>query len=344
MNRKISHGLSAFAFLFVIIQAVVAQEENVGHQRTQEISLNAGWNAVFLEVEPIDPEPQRVFGSLPIDKVATLFQGPTTNQFVTDPGVDLFQSRGWGVWYAPKQPEAFLKSLDSIEGNRAYLVHAKSACVWRATGSVRFQHVDWQPDAFNLVGFSVRANGGPTFAEFFSGSKAHTGQLIYRLVDGRWKQVLQPSAESMRSGEAFWIKCKGPSDYQGPLRVECGSAQGLQLRQGVSEVIVRNESPHPITPTLKHVPGDAAPLPLSIMVRSYGSPGTPVRQVAAKMPSGAWEQELPVLEIAGSWSVPFEVRPAEFVRARQGSLLKITTDIGTETWVPLSGLRDDLGQ
>jgi biotin carboxyl carrier protein len=97
-----------------------------------------------------------------------------------------------------------------------------------ATGRVTGAPVAWQPDAFNFTGASVAAVGGPTFAQYFAGSSALKNQTIYRMVDGRWKQVIQPSAESMRSGEAFWIFCEGSSDYQGPLRVET-TGQALAL-------------------------------------------------------------------------------------------------------------------
>jgi hypothetical protein len=320
-----------------------AQDENPGHQRTQEIPLQQGWNAVYLEVEPADTAPAKVFQGLPVDRVATLFQNPSTNQFVTDPGVELFKGSGWGVWYAPGLPEAFLKSLDAIEGNRAYLVHARSAVSWKVSGRVTGALTKWQPDAFNLVGFPVRAVGGPTFAQFFAGSDAHRGQTIYRLVDGRWKQVLQPSSETMRSGESFWIRCEGASDFQGPLGVETATSQGLMLTQGTSEVVLRNRCPHPLGATVHHVAGDALPLPLSIIVRSYGNPAAPVQPVAARMPAGAWEQPLPPLEIGAALAIPLECRSAELLRPRQGSLLKITTDLGTETWIPLSGFRNDLG-
>ncbi len=329
--------------IFAAVPQATAQEELTGHQRTQEIALHKGWNAVFLEVEPLEAAPATVFAGLPVDKAATLFQSPATNQFVTDPSVDLFKAQGWGVWYAPGLPEAFLKSLDAINGNRAYLIHAKSDCQWRATGRVTGATVKWQPDAFNFVGFSVRAVGGPTFQQFFAGSKAHHGQAIYRMVNGRWKQVLQPSSEVMHSGEAFWIHCKGPSEFQGPLKVEATSRQALTLGQGPTELILRNESPHPLSPTMAHVAGDAAPLPLSILIRTYGDPAAPVKPVAARMPAGAWEQDLPPLEIGGAIAIPFECRSAELLRPRQGSLLKITTDLGTETWLPVTGTRDDLG-
>ena len=140
---KIKKGLAnkRICGLMAIILAAcgqgIAAEQSVGHRRTQELALSAGWNAVFLEVEPLDDSPAKVFAGLPVDKVATLFGHPASNQFVTDPGVDLFKATGWGVWYAPGLPEAFLKSLGAINGNRAYLVHATAACQWRSSWSSR---------------------------------------------------------------------------------------------------------------------------------------------------------------------------------------------------------------
>lgn len=341
--------LRAYARSFVLPSILIAgsshllaQDEFPGHQRTQEIALSKGWNAVYLEVDPADDAPASVFAGLPVDKVATLFKNPGNQQFVTDPEVNLSKAQGWGVWYAPELPEAFLKSLDAIDGNRAYLVHAKSNCQWKATGRVTGAAVTWQPDAFNFTGAQVAAAGAPTFAQYFAGSAAHKNQQIYRMVNGRWKQVLQPSAEAMRAGEAFWIYCKGSSDYQGPLRAEV-TGQVLALGQGPADLTLRNEAPHPLAPTLQHVPGDASPLPLSILIKTYGDPAAPVKSVPANLPAAAWQQALPALEIGGAIAIPFECRGGELLRPLQGSLLKITTDLGTETWVPVSGRRDDLG-
>jgi hypothetical protein len=343
--RPIRPALRILPIPFVLLAGLKpsqAQDESPGHSRTQEIALSSGWNAVYLEVQPADGAPAAVFAGLPVDKVATLFKNPGNQQFVTDPEVNLSKAQGWGVWYAPGLPEAFLKSLDAIDGNRAYLIHAKENCRWRATGRVTGALAAWQPDAFNFTGFPVSATAAPTFAQFFAGSPALRNQRIYRLVDGRWKLVLQPSAEVMRSGEAFWIYCKGPSDYQGPLRVEA-SGQVLGLGLGPADLTLRNEAPHPLTPTIQHVPGDATPLPLSILVKTFGDPAAPVKSVPANFPAAAWQQPLPVFEIGAAMAVPFECRSGELLRPLQGSLLKITTDLGTETWVPVTGRRDGLG-
>ncbi|MCH7226904.1 hypothetical protein [Haloferula sp. A504] len=313
-----------------------------GLQRTQSISLGKGWNAVFLEVEPVDTSPAKVFAGLPVDKAATLFENPVSNQFVTDSTINLSTSSGWGIWYSGELPESFLRSLDAIHGNRAYLVHATAPCQWNVLGEVERAVIDWKPDAYNFVGFSVRSPGGPTFAEFFAGSPAHRGQKIYRLVNARWKQVLQPATEAMRSGEAFWIFCDGPSNYQGPLTVETPLRQGLSVGRGDGELILRNACPHPLGLTIHHVPGVAGGVPLSVVVSSVGDPANPISAVGVPMPSGTWQQALPPLEVGGSVAVPFECRSGDMLKAEQATLLKITTDLGSENWVPVRGFRDDL--
>ncbi|WP_338689877.1 hypothetical protein [Haloferula helveola] len=313
-----------------------------GLRRTQAIPLSKGWNAVFLEVEPDDTSPAKVFSGLPVDKAATLVENPTTNQFVSDSAIDLSKSGGWGIWYSAELPESFLKSLDAIHGNQAYLVHAKEGCVWQAVGSATQTIVKWRSDAYNLVGFPVRTPGGPTFGQFFAGSPAHVGQKIYRLVNGRWKQVLQPTTQAMKSGEAFWIFCEGRSEYQGPLRVEAPSRLGLLLGRGGNEIILRNNCPHPLNPTVEHVPGASPAVPLSVIVRTFGDPADPTSTASVPMPAAAWSQTLPPLESGDGFAIPFECRAAEMVRPEQASLLKITTDLGTETWVPVRGFRDDL--
>ena len=343
MYPDLLRGTRLFVATMTIGMLSSQARAEIGHQRVQEIALSTGWNAVFLAVEPVDAAPEKVFAGLPVDTVATLFENPVSNQFVTDPGVDLLKSQGWGVWYAPGRPEAFLKSLDGILGNRAYLIHAKSACTWKAAGDAVMASVKWRPDAYNFVGFGVRSQGGPTFAEFFAGSKAHVGQTIYRLAEGRWKKVLQPSAETMRTGEAFWIYSKGASNFQGPLGIETVSSSGLLLGRGADRMIFRNTCPHPLSSTIEQVAGGGSALPLSFLIKTYGNTVKPVDATPVRMPASAWEQALPPLEAGAAVAVPMECRGAEMLEPKQGSLLKVTTDLGTEAWVPVYGFRDKTG-
>jgi hypothetical protein len=310
-----------------------------GTLRTQTIGLQAGWNAVFLEVTPSEALPATVFAGLPVDIVASYYAPSSVAQFMANPGVDLFRQTGWGVWYSEDRPDAFLKTLHFVNGQQAYLVHAKTGFTWRVTGAVVPAQVQWQPGGFNFVGFSVDAVAAPTFAAFFSGSKAQLQNRIYRLVGGNWQRVSDPAAESMRSGEAFWIYCDGASKYQGPVRVDLTSQQGLVFGSGPDVLTLRNQTDHPIATRLEHVPSGPDPVPLSIIVRAISTTKDSMLPVAAPKPQGAWQQDIPPLEGGAAIQVPLEAR---LTSALHSSLLKITTDLGTEIWVPVIGVRTDL--
>jgi hypothetical protein len=175
--------------------------------RTQTLALAAGWNAVFLEVDPTESEPAILFAAHPVDVVATLGTPTPAAQFVRNAGVDLFKAYGWAVWYAPARPDAFLSTLYAVQGGKAYLIHATTNAALTVSGTVPPLQMNWIPDAFNFAGFAVQNPGAPTFEQFFGGSTAHQHNRIYRLVNGTWRQVLDPGAQTMRAGEAFWIYC-----------------------------------------------------------------------------------------------------------------------------------------
>lgn len=310
--------------------------------RVQTLELRAGWNAVFLEVHPLEADPERVFAGLPVDRVASHHARTASSQYVTDPGANLFRRAGWGIWYAGERPDAFLGTLHAVHGQRAYLIHATQGFTWRIEGEVATEEVRWRSRAFNLVGFPVASTGAPTFGEFFAGSAAHRHNRIYRLDQGSWRRVTDPAAETLRSGEAFWIYCDGASRYQGPIRVSTKLQPGLMLGTGVAEVTLRNETRHPLTPTLASIAAGDGPVPLSLVMQAVGNGESLVRRVVAPLPSGEWTQQLPPLEAGGAVRVPFEARREAMIAARQASVLKISTDLGTEYWLPVISVRDDL--
>lgn len=283
-----------------------------------------------------------MFAGLPVDIAAT-FSGPLSSaQFMTDPGANLFRLTGWSVWYAGSRPDAFLKTLYAINGQQGYLIHAKQSFVWNVSGLVTPPAIRWQPDDFNFVGFSVDALAAPTFSRFFGGSPAHNHNRIYRLNNGAWKQVANPGAEVMRSGEAFWIFCTGASTYQGPLQVETTSLNGLALGAATDSVILRNTTTHPVAVTVDHVVTAPDPVPLAIVVLSVGDTNAPVKSIASPKPDGAWRQAMPAIESRQAVRIPFELRIGAMRNSRQTSLLKFSTDVGTEIWIPVYGFRGDL--
>jgi hypothetical protein len=310
--------------------------------RTQNIPLSPGWNAVFLEVEPLDPDPAVVFAGTPVELAAGFHARTASAQYVGDPDANLFRRAGWGVWYRADRPDAFLKTLHAIHGRQGYLVQSREAFVWKVTGAVEFQEAQWRPNAFNLVGFPLASPGAPTFAQFFGGSTAHRLDRLYRLENGSWRRVADPAAEAMRSGEAFWIYCQGASTYQGPLRVQTPVGHQLLLTTGSLDLTLRNESGHPLTAAVEHVVGSGDPVPLSVVIQAVDNLASVLHRVAAAKPAGPWVQPLPVLEAGEALRLPLEARREELRRARQTSLIKISTDLGTETWLPVVAVREDL--
>ena len=329
---------TAMLLLFACLECLAAADA----VRQQTVELREGWSAVFLEVHPENPDPAKVFEALPVDIAAT-FSGPLSSaQFMTDPGANLFRLAGWSVWYAGSRPDAFLKTLHSISGQQGYLIHAKQGFTWNVTGTVAPPAVRWQPDAFNFVGFSVDAKAAPTFGRFFGASTAHNHNRIYRLSNGSWRQVGNPAAEVMRSGEAFWIYCAGASTYQGPLQVETTSRNGVALGSTTDSVILRNASTFPVATTMEHVVTGPNPVPLSIVILALGDTNAPVKTIATPKPDGAWQQPMPAIEGGQAFRIPFELRTEAMKLSRQSSLLRFSTDLGTEIWIPVFGFRSDI--
>jgi hypothetical protein len=220
-------------------------------------------------------------------------------------------------------------------------VHVAEAFVWNVTGTIEPPEVVWVPDAYNFVGFGVDALAAPTFAQFFAGSRAHANLKVYRLVRGEWKKVTDPSSAVMKAGEAFWVYCSGSSDYQGPIRLEGQSLTGLLLSGRVTDLILRNETDHPVAPTIRHVALDLPPVPLSVVVQAVGNPDNPVQQRTVNLNAGE-VQAMPALEAGGSVRVPLMARVAEMNEVYHYSLLTITTDMGTVTRMPVYAIREDL--
>lgn len=310
--------------------------------RTQVIQLNAGWNSVYLEVDPTNADPDELFAGLPIDIVAAPVASGLQAQFSSNPGVSGLDLEGWGCWYEKEDGQSFLDTLFSIHGTQGYLIHCQEATALSVTGAVRHSDLKWRPGQFNFVGFSVMTQGAPTFAQFFQGSAAHQHNRIYRMVSGSWRQIEDPSAVSMRSGEAFWVFCDGPSRFQGPLRAVPNSVEGMKLATSTGLLSIYNDTTQPVALTLDHIATSDTPSPLSIIVQTVHSESPQIRSMEAPKPAGDWTLALPAIEAGRSQGIPLQARLADMTLPEQSSLLRVTTDIGTEIWISVDCLRKDL--
>ncbi len=311
--------------------------------RPQTLQLAPGWNAVHLEVDPLVSNPAELFASQPIDIVAAYDPPLSGAQFVSNPEANMLGVFGWGVWYSPRRPDAFLSRLYRLKGASAYLFHATTNATVEILGRLPPRRPQWLPDAYNLVGFSVQAPGGPTFKQFFEASPAHNHNKIYRLTNGTWRQVTDPAAAVMRSGEAFWIYCDGHSDYSGPLQVEAPSFFGVMLTsQSGGELVFRNRTSHPVAFTVEHIVAHNNPIPLSVAVRTVDEAAGGFRTVTVPFAAGPWEQPFPPLEAGAGLRLPLELRLSDAQAGVCHSIFKIKSDMGTCDYIGVTATRDDL--
>ena len=230
---KSVHGLAVC--LVLIFSGAIARAEDPSV--TQQIVLRAGWNAVYLSVDPPNPQPQAVFTNQPVDKVAAYFSSRTPVEFIQDPASIPWKQKGWNVWYAPALPEGQISDLSALSGGQGYLVHALSATVVNVTGKPGIYRTRWKSDAYNFTGFPVDPANPPTFASWFAGSSAHQSTkhaAIYALNDSaQWVVVDHPELTVITPGVAYWVFCQGASDYQGPVDISIPfGGQGTQANFG----------------------------------------------------------------------------------------------------------------
>ncbi len=217
--------------------------------RTQSFTLQPGWNAVWLEVEPPDRAPAAVFAGLPLASAWTWSERVSATDFIQNPDTAGWNRAQWLAFFPTNSPEARLANLHAVLPQRAYLLRlaGTNAATWSVTGRPALRPPAWVPDRFNLRGFPVDDAVAPTFRQFFRASPAHfeprTGRLedIFRLgADGQWRAVAP--GDVMRRGEACWVYTRGASTFVAPFHVEVNSGElvDFNLAQRRVELALHN--------------------------------------------------------------------------------------------------------
>ena len=236
--RRFFHVFTALVILLWV--AGLAQ----GQTTTQSFSLQAGWNAIFLEVEPESTAPADVFSGINGLQSVWMWDPQTgTVEFIQDPNEMNSDKVQWLVYYPGNQVAS---NLHAIHGNTAYLINVSSATTLVVSGEPLIPWANWKANSFNLVGFHLEQGNEPFFGDFFSSSPAHAGQDIYVLdnLSGTWTKVIDPATTTMKKGEGFWIYCKGSSTFTGPVSVKPEQSGGLLYGKQLTEqdLVVYNNS------------------------------------------------------------------------------------------------------
>lgn len=269
---------------------------------TQTVTLQQGWNSVWLEVEPSQADPDDLFAGLPVEMVTTFIPVSAKYTSLRDPAADTWKDAEWRTWQPETAAGSFLNNLHHLTAGQGYLIKATAAATVTISGKAVFHRLRWLPQTFNLVGLPVDPASPITLGAFFANSPAHTPLRAFRLLNGKWVQA--SSAEPAVAGRAYWVWCGTGSDHQGPVSLRGGSIT-LNAADGMGSVEFRPAGPSALTISLMA----SGSLPLARL----GNPRTALTSAQS------------LTAVAGEWT-PFRIGHASLTSipaAPAASLLEV---------------------
>ncbi len=316
--------------------------------RTQQITLNPGWNAVFLEV---DPEPRNcatVLAGLPIESAWLYTRRSAAPQFISDPRELTPQSPDWLVWVGDAAAGPALNTLFAMPGGRPYLIKlsGNQPVVWSIRGRPALRPQKYEGRAFNFVGFHLDPAVSVSFQSFFAPNAALNNQPAYELApSGEWQLVTNRTTTNLRPGRAYWLFANAPTEYNGPSDISVdqqsaiafgpiGRSASLRIANLTAatrrfQVRLLPSEPVPITDPTANA-GDVALGYLPDNGTAFLPLPTPL-----SVDLTAGQSDVIELELRRRDMVPF-TGPATAGSAAYQSLLEVTDGFGTRVYLPVT--------
>jgi hypothetical protein len=269
---------------------------------TQTFVLQAGWNTIYLEVEPFNTSPlvdpdgagplppapslstlEAVFATLNctdcLESVWSWSVPVSRMDFIIDPAEGLWDQPGWKRYFSPGsigpdgEPQDFLTDLLTLRANAGYLVKLRDDFVGDATLVAAGRPVvpghRYEQDSYNLAGFPLLPGATPTVQSFFGASPLTE---VYRLSKGgEWEALI--AADTLRYGEAYLVYYDSQAstaveDFTAPVNVVDLLSDGLVFASGLGErsasFRVENLTAQPVSLTVALVDGAAAGVALRL--------------------------------------------------------------------------------
>ncbi len=316
----------------ILLLSLTPAPARAGADFEQQFLLKPGWNAVYLEVTPENPAVEAAFAGIPVASVWTWMPDDNTVKFIQNPDENMIETSGWRGYFPRPRPEAFLSNLFILKANQAYLIKldGSQSLTWTIHGAPSLRSMSWVPDSFNLTGFHVDPDHPPTFGAYFADRAALEGQPIYRLGPlGDWTLVEHPYSESIASGAAYWVYCKGTTDFDGVMEVSVDWADRMDFGSSLNSqsLAVRNRSTVDVDITLLQS-ASQSPVPLSLIVEDEETG----RKTWANLPS-SYAMPAPAGQ---ELLLRLGVRRAELSSDEADGILEIFNGLGDRRLVPVS--------
>jgi len=208
---------------------------------TYHYILKPGWNSIYLEVQPTNNSITDILNDLPVISVWKWNNSNSSIELIQDNAGEIApEQKKWGTYF--KNKPSFITDLFTMNGGNCYLIKidGNNQVPLIISGKPILPKIKWDSDSYNLVGFHFEPGNEPFFKDFFDYSPFHKDQTIYRLTDNKWEIIQDPGTTQMKSGEAFWVYCKGgQSDYVGPLKVVLEQQDELNFGKELLEQTIK---------------------------------------------------------------------------------------------------------
>ncbi len=305
---------------------------------SQSFNLQAGWNSIWLELNPTNTSVDTVFRGLPVDSVWTFARRLTAVDYIQDASEPVWNSDQWLVYIPTNRLESINNNLFEVYGLRAYLIKLTAPATLTIIGRPSVRNVSWVPDAYNLRGYPVDPAAPPTFFNFFRYSSAHYQAVsnrlerIYKLnATGSW--ILTGPGELIQRGVAYWTYCRGGSDYQAPLSLQADFPDGLDFADGLEQLTLSlvNRMSSNVTATIRDL------APTTPLAYARPDPAVSVKWVNL---GGSYSGVVPTGQ---SLPVRLALQRGALSQTQFGSLLEVKNGLGVRWLLPVEGVRQPAG-
>jgi hypothetical protein len=247
---------------------------------TQSFTLEGGWNAIYLHVDPSHDTLDnllRADAANPIEEVWLWAAPASVQQFVSSPQSPASTASHWVSW--SRANAVGDSALQRLSGNMACLVRVSastSGYVWNLKGKPVPPQYQWTTTGLNFLGFPTPA-AAPSFEDFLAKAPALSGTTeIYRypggeLGDTNPARVFALRTTPVRRGEAIWMRTGTAFNrYFGPFDVELQNASGAHFRDSLGQyrIRLRNTTSSQVTVTLNLLASETPPAGQTAIVQT----------------------------------------------------------------------------
>ncbi|MCB9767708.1 MAG: hypothetical protein H6752_05890 [Candidatus Omnitrophica bacterium] len=200
-------------------------------ERTYQVE--AGWNAVFLDVEPYPSACSDLLEGLPVESVWSRRDDGSTIKVVGSIPQLLQEEDLWKVYYPEDSPHSQINSLSHLEVGRAFLIQASESFTLTFKGRPRFVDRAWKVGSLNLGGFYVQSGNAASFEDFLSADPSTGIRSAYSLMPtGGWSEIGDLST-SIEPGKAYLVQGEFKRGA-GAVHLDVGTGYSFEFPRGTN--------------------------------------------------------------------------------------------------------------